>query len=188
MAGSIIDTILQMKQQGFDDNQIYQSLIQAGYKPEDVMTGFSQAQLKENITGQGMPQDFNQPVNSMSPNFASVASPDDYMAGSRRQMEEVVEAVVEEKWSDLIKNVDKIIQWKDKVDGKFTELETEFKNLKEGFDKLHTNILSKVGEYDTSIKDVGAEINALEKVFQKLLPSFTQNVSDLSRIVKDMKK
>ena len=35
--------------------------------------------------------------------------------------------------------------------------------------------------------DIGVEIKALEKVFQKILPGFMENVNELSRISRDMK-
>ena len=49
-------------------------------------------------------------------------------------------------------------------------------------------MLEKVGEYDKHIGDVGTEVKALEKVFQKVLPGFIENVSELSRITEEMKR
>ncbi|MBI1969996.1 hypothetical protein HYS48_04850, partial [Candidatus Woesearchaeota archaeon] len=45
----------------------------------------------------------------------------------------------------------------------------------------------KIGNYDQSIKDVSTEIRALEKVFQKILPGFVENVNELSRIAQTLK-
>ncbi len=44
------------------------------------------------------------------------------------------------------------------------------------------------GEYDQNILNVGTEIKVMEKVFQKVLPTLTENVNELSRITKGMKK
>ncbi|HLC99104.1 MAG TPA: hypothetical protein VJC00_03800, partial [Candidatus Nanoarchaeia archaeon] len=55
------------------------------------------------------------------------------------------------------------------------------------FDRLHEGVLGKIGEYDKGIVDIGVEIKALEKVFQKILPGFMENVNELSRITSSMK-
>ena len=67
-------------------------------------------------------------------------------------------------------------------------MQEQFKNLKDQFDKLHTAILEKVGEYDKHITDVGTEVQALERVFQKILPGFLENVNELGRITEKLKK
>jgi hypothetical protein len=53
---------------------------------------------------------------------------------------------------------------------------------------LHKAIVARIGEYDKSLLDVGTEIKAMEKVFQKVLPDLTGSVQELSKITKDMKK
>ena len=107
---------------------------------------------------------------------------------SNEKMEELIEAVIDEKWADLIKNVEKIIEWKEHVDGQIVEMNTKFTELKDSFSRLETGVLKKVGDYDQNVKDVGVELKALEKVFSKMLPTFTENVSELSRLTENLKK
>ncbi|MBT5023304.1 hypothetical protein HOK51_07330 [Candidatus Woesearchaeota archaeon] len=104
------------------------------------------------------------------------------------RVEELVEAIIDEKWKEITANISRIIDWKEKTDIKITELETRFNGLKDNFDKLHTSILEKVGDYDKHIQDVGTEVKALEKVFQKILPGFLENINELSRITDNLKK
>jgi len=42
--------------------------------------------------------------------------------------------------------------------------------------------IGKISEYDKNITDVGVEIKAMEKVFQKVLPTFTENVNKIDRL------
>jgi septation ring formation regulator EzrA len=102
--------------------------------------------------------------------------------------EELVESIIEEKWGDLLKDINKVIEWKNKTETRIVSLEQKFNDLKESFDQLHRAVVGKVGEYDKHILEVGSELKAMEKVFQKVLPSFTDNVSELSRIVDKVKK
>lgn len=101
--------------------------------------------------------------------------------------EELIEAIIDEKWNELIKDVNKIIEWKNQTESRVTSIEQEIKDVRDQFDKLHQALLGKIGDYDKHILEVGTEIKAMEKVFAKVLPVFTQNVSELSRITDDLK-
>ncbi|MBS3158583.1 hypothetical protein J4206_04820, partial [Candidatus Woesearchaeota archaeon] len=110
----------------------------------------------------------------------------DATSADTEKIEEIVEAIVEEKWTELIKNVNKIIEWKEKTESRLVKMETEFDNLKHGFDNLHQGVLGKIGDYEHGLQEIGTDIKALEKVFQKILPTLTENVNELSRITKTM--
>ncbi|MGE0793588.1 MAG: hypothetical protein AB7V77_05420 [Candidatus Woesearchaeota archaeon] len=101
--------------------------------------------------------------------------------------EELIEAIIDEKWNQLIKDINKIIEWKNITEVKVAKMEQQFSDLRKNFDDLHAAVVGKLGEYDKHILDVGAEIQSMEKVFAKVLPVFTQNVSELSRITDDLK-
>lgn len=100
----------------------------------------------------------------------------------------LVEAIVEEKWEELGKTVAKVAEWKESAEGRLATIETRLKELKENFDRLHASILERIGEYDKTMTDVGVELKALEKVFQKVLPSFVENVAELGRVTAALKE
>jgi predicted site-specific integrase-resolvase len=102
-------------------------------------------------------------------------------------VEETVEAIIDEKWNELVKDITTIIEWKNQAQNTIIGMEQQFRDLKEQFDKLHQALIAKIGEYDKNILDVGAEVKAMEKVFSKVLPVFTENVAELSEITKRMK-
>lgn len=131
--------------------------------------------------GQSMSQSFNQP--SSQPSMQPFAEPVHHNATN----EELIEAIIDEKWNELIKDVNKIIEWKNQTESRVTSIEQEIKDMRDQFDKLHQALVGKIGEYDKHILDVGTEIKAMEKVFAKVLPVFTQNVSELTRITDDLK-
>jgi hypothetical protein len=102
-------------------------------------------------------------------------------------VEEIAEAIIEEKWQDLMKDLNKLIDWKDKVEQRVAVLEQRFGDMKSSFDNLQKGVVEKVADYDKSVKDVGSEMKALEQVFQKIIPTLSENVNELSRITKGMK-
>ena len=101
--------------------------------------------------------------------------------------EELIEAIIDEKWNELLKDVNAILEWKNSAERRLIEMEKTISTIQNDFDKLHHAIVGKVGEYDKHILDVGAEIQAMEKVFAKVLPVFTENVSQLNQITQDLK-
>ncbi len=103
----------------------------------------------------------------------------------RSRIEEVAEAIIDEKWEELLRNLNKISEWKEKTEAKLNKFEQELAEVRASFDKLHKAIIGKIGEYDQNILNVGTEIKAMERVFQKILPTFTENVNELSRITKN---
>ncbi len=103
------------------------------------------------------------------------------------RIHEIAEAIIDEKWQELVENVNKIVEWKDNTESRIDKLEQKMDDLQNSFDKLHEGVLGKISEYDKGIVDLGTEIKALEKVFQKILPGFMENVHELSRITQRMK-
>ncbi len=102
--------------------------------------------------------------------------------------EELIEAIIDEKWNDLVKDINKIIEWKNFADAKLTSMQQQIKDVHDEFDKLHQAVVGRVSEYDQHILDVGSELKAMEKVFAKILPTFTENVSELTRITENLKQ
>ena len=124
--------------------------------------------------------------------FGAAAPPSGYGGGYGGQdvsakVEEMSEAIIEEKWQDLMKDFNKLIEWKGGMEQRISVLEQRFSDLKTAFDNLQKGVVDKVSDYDKSVKDVGSEMKALEQVFQKIIPTLTENVNELSRITRGMK-
>lgn len=198
------DHVISMQQQGLSNNQIIEYLQRQGYTPEQVFEAMNQASVKGSVENmgqeifddnmqqpqqmppQGPPQQFSQP---QQPPMGGMEMPMDMgQSNISENIERIAETIIEEKWNELSKHINKIIDWKEKTEGKINKIELQFDDLKKGFDSLHEALLGKVNEYDQNIIHLGVEIKAMEKVFQKILPTLTDSVSELSRITKGMKK
>ncbi|MBR9699684.1 hypothetical protein GOV09_04465 [Candidatus Woesearchaeota archaeon] len=106
----------------------------------------------------------------------------------RERVEEIAEAIIDEKWNNLMKDINKVIEWKEQTETVLNTVIQEIKNLKERFESLHKGILGKISEYDQNLTNVGSEIKAMEMAFQKILPTFTENVNKLERYTKGFSK
>lgn len=173
--------IQEMKQQGQTNNQIIQTLQRQGYTSTQIFDALSQSAV--------------QPAATLPLNSAAAARPrmdppmmrpPSFDQGS--DTEEMIETIIDEKWNDLMADINKVIAWKDATEARIGKMEQQMTDLKDSFDKLQQAVVGKVGEYDQHILEVGAEVKAMEKVFSKVLPVFTDNVGELSRIADSMKK
>ena len=64
-------------------------------------------------------------------------------------------------------HIKKIVDWKDKAEIRINQIDQQIKDLAASLNSLHKNIINKVSDYDRNLTDVGTEIKAMEKVFQK---------------------
>lgn len=185
MAGSIpTEQVLNMRMQGLSNNQIVQALQRDGFTSDLIFEALTQADMKSNVGDSSaiQPEQYENPMRMEPQGYPQYPN---YGQQEQRQTgggtEELVEAIIDEKWNELLKNLNKIVEWKEKADQRLTVMEQQVTGLRENFDKLHQAIIGKVSEYDQNILNVGTEIKAMEKVFQKILPTFTENVNALGR-------
>ncbi|MEM4336969.1 MAG: hypothetical protein QXG86_03115 [Candidatus Woesearchaeota archaeon] len=176
------DIVLEMRARGLSNSQIIQALQRSNYTPQQIADAMAQADIKYNVEQtpqQTMEDTYYDQGYAQQPEQAS-----QFDIGS---LQALIEAVVEEKWQDLIKNVSRIVDWKEKIDQRIAAIEQQIADLKNTFDKLHSSLLEKIEEYDKTMIGVGTDLKAMEKVFSKILPGFMENVSELSRITEELK-
>ena len=53
---------------------------------------------------------------------------------------------------------------------------------------LHEAVLGKLDDYDSRMRDVGTELKAVGKVFKDVIPTFVDNVKELSAVKEELKK
>lgn len=133
----------------------------------------------------GGAENFNSPMPlDVGTSMSSQSEKDDFI----ERIEEIAEAIVDEKWNEVVKTINKIIDWKDRMETKIDRLDQQFVDLKDDFKSLSNSVVGKVGEYDKNISKIGIEIQAMEKVFQKVLPSLTENIHELQKITEKAKE
>ena len=104
------------------------------------------------------------------------------------RIESITENLVDEKWKDLVEEVQKIIDWKEKSSTQLTKFSNDLEKLKSDFETLHQGILGKVQAYDGSISKVNVELSALSGVFKDTIPLFVESVKELKDITSSLKK
>ena len=187
--GSPIEQVMVMKQRGMDNNQIVQELERQGYNSSQIFDVMNQMNISGANMGMEQPPEYGMPQQDFSyqqpypqQQFGQPEQREETV--SKEQIEELAESIIDEKWKEFEEDVKKIIDWKDKTELRINQLDQQIKDLAASLNSLHKNIINKVSDYDRNLTDVGTEIKAMEKVFQKVLPSLTENVNKLERLSK----
>ncbi len=127
--------------------------------------------------------------------FESMGSQSNYNEGRSLTNEEIkdlieenVEKILDDKWGEIIANIEKILKWKNDLDKRFSLVINNFEDIDQTFGEFQKKILNKIDNYDSNILDINSEMKALEKVFQKITPVLVNNVNELSRITNELKE
>ena len=195
---SPIEQVLMMKQQGYTNNQIVQTLQSQGYNTNQIFDAINQAGLsggfeavpQQQETGmQDYGQSYEQPYQQQQYQFQP--APREIQAPAsidEERIQEVAEAIIDEKWEALAKDIKRVIEWKESSENRLAKLEQQLIDLRLSIDSLTKSMMTKISAYDQNIVDVGTEIKAMEKVFQKVLPNLTESVNKLDRMTKGAKE
>jgi|TARA_B100001964_G_scaffold244809_1_gene328075 hypothetical protein len=187
--GLPIDQVTALKQRGMSNDQIIPEMEKQGYNSSQIFDALNQVSLSNPPSEQPPdmaqpdalpPQDFpqQQPLPEHPPLQPQI---------DKDKIEEIAEAIIDEKWKEFEEDVKVIIDWKEKTEAKINQFEQQIKDLTSSLNTLHKSVMGKITDYDKNITDVGVEIKAMEKVFQKVLPSLTENVNKLDRMTKSSK-
>ena len=196
---SPVEQVLMMKQQGYTNNQIVQTLQSQGYNTSQIFDAINQAGLSGGFEAGPEPENlemgmqeygsYEQPQQQQS--FQTFQAPREIQPPTsidEERIQEVAEAIIDEKWEELAKDIRKVIEWKEKSEDRLAKLEQQVIDMRLSIDSLTKSIMIKISSYDQNIVDVGTEVKAMEKVFQKVLPTLTESVNKLDRMTKGYKE
>jgi hypothetical protein len=179
-SGNPINDAMQLRGQGLSDDLVADEMMKNGYHPEQV-----NAALSEPVTSQQVQPQSQQAMPPPSNTPQQRAAPDENIY---ERIEQITESMIDEKWDELIGEVKKIVEWKEKIEKKQAEISSDLQKLKEDFKTLHQGVLGKIEDYDKRMQDVGTELNAVGKVFKDVVPEFVENVKELRDITRSQRK
>ena len=137
---SPIEQVLMMKQQGYTNNQIVQTLQSQGYNTSQIFDAINQAGLsnfqatpepEQQETGmleygQGYKQTYQQPLQTFQ-TPREIQAP---VSLDEERIQEVAEAIIDEKWEELAKDIRKVIEWKERSEDRIAKLEQQVIDLR----------------------------------------------------------
>lgn len=209
--------VVSMQKSGKNTRSITEELQRKGYPLEKINEAINQANIKSGVEGgMPLAPEPPQPLETMQESVLVPPTPESvelppapmqepsqvYMQApqmmqqpsmpqepsiSYEDVQALVEEVIDERWKELVTNIGDIPTWKSDITNDVESIKQELLRVERRFDELQTAIFGKVKEYGTSMKDLGAEMKAFEKVFEKIIEPMTTNIKELDRITGQLK-
>ncbi len=184
-----IQAFYKLKSMGYSNYQIIDAMQAQGYKSNEIYDAINQYELK-NSMGPG--------VNSPNGDFGGEAATETtggnmdigYAAPTSQideRIQEISEEIIAERWQEILNNIKKVVDWKNKTDERIKKIEADIENLKSQTENIQESILKKIKDYDVHITQFTSNFKAMESVFRDVLPQFTQSVQDLAEYIDDLR-
>jgi hypothetical protein len=165
----------EMRAKGMQPREIVRDLTAKGYPSTDIATGMEMSSQSPAFYPSSAPMGMPSPP-TPPPRPTPIRIPIE-------DIERVSEAIISEKWKDVAKDIDDVKKWRDETDMTLSNLSDRMTKLEMKLESVEQAILGKVEEYGKSITDVGTELKAMQRVFQTVMPTFTENIKDLRDLV-----
>lgn len=194
------DIIDSLKQQGYDNSAIKAALINSNIDKEgDTGHDLSKespdqdARASQN-TQSSMPSmqpqmtmqyPSSQPQQSLSPR------PDLGKGLTSQTMDTIqgiLEQVVEEKWQSAASDLNTIKTKSKANEDIISGVGDRVDKLNQRIDLMQGAMAGKADEFNKTLMDVNIELQAFEKVIDKLIPAITDSVKELRDLIEDLKK
>jgi hypothetical protein len=104
------------------------------------------------------------------------------------ELQRVIEEIIEEKWSGVEDKLNALEVWKAKLEGNISESNNRIAALNQRLDSISKGIFDKTESYQGTMEDVNTQMEAVEKLMGKLVPSLAEEIKELRDVVEKLKK
>jgi len=188
----VLDTVVQMKRQGYPDDEIISQLRQQGLSPKEINDALNQSQIKSAVSrmDEGVPtqgSDVYQPQEEtgqeMYPAYQQAQGgqqeyypqEDFYSQGQQGTavdtdtIVEISEQVFAEKTKKMQKSMDELNEFKTLTQSRVENALDRIKKIEAIIDKLQISILEKIGSYGSNIEGIRKEMSMMQDSFGKMV-------------------
>jgi DNA-binding transcriptional MerR regulator len=193
MNGEIpIQKVIDMRNQGFANEKIIESLLSEKYTYQQIRDAIQQAEIKKNVSSQEIsPAPITREESAPKMQEQTIRqAPASYSMPMQRnsginidEIQRILEEIISEKWKESEEVIRNMIEWKAVISTKMKELETRISEFNLRVDAMNNSLGKKAEEFNQTMADVDTEVKALDKALNKLIPALSDNISELKEIV-----
>lgn len=195
-----VQTIQDLIGKGLSKQQIIDLLTKNGYSMKQIIQGFEQVKTKQTVLTTDASPITPKPVMSENVKVEEESGkveqqPKPISSGEENKSEDnnlidlekieaLVEAIVDEKISDVLERVDEFEKTLEKIENSYNALSQELNSLKEEVNKVSKDYSVIVENDKRRWEEVKAELSATEKALQKLIPTLAMSIRELKNTKK----
>jgi len=194
-----VDFVLKLRNLGYSNQQIIEALQAQGFKSHQIYDALSQADMNDSRDREVPFENGNMGV---APEQPEVQHPlqqgQDYTGypsasngidpGMVDKIQQISEQIIEERWADIVNNIKKVAEWKERTEDRIRNVELKLGVLTEQVKSVEESVLDRMKQYDTHVVQFSSDFKAMEMVFKDVVPKFTQGIQELSRLVDEFKE
>ncbi len=195
------DIIDNLRQQGYDSTAIKNALIngsmnndQGTQSPNHGQQRSAQQQTTnfnsfQKVDSAAAPQPVQMPqVQPVQLNRQESSKQSGLSEQALDTIQQVLEQIIEEKWESSSSDLNSVKTVLKSTSGNLDALRDQMNKLGQRIDGIQNVMLGKTEEYNKTLSDVNVELQAFEKVIDRLIPTISDSIKELRDLIDDLKK
>ncbi len=181
------DIIDNLRQQGYDSTTIKNALITAIKNQGNRPNAPQQAQqvqqnepetISQNIqqTPQFIPQPRQESASNLQINNSNIEN-----------IQQILEQIIEEKWKASASELNSLRSSLNINSNSIETIKDQIEKLGQRIDSIQNTMIGKTEEYNRTVSDVNVELQAFEKVIDRLIPAISDSIKELRDLIDDFK-
>lgn len=106
---------------------------------------------------------------------------------STEELQRIMEQVLSEKLQEFGKELDAVKKVRDDVRYLSKQMDERFEKLNSHLENLQITFEEKVDEHQQTVEELSVELKALKRVFDSIMPAFTDNIRQMRDIIENKK-
>lgn len=190
------DVIDNLRQQGYDSTTIKNALLKVSapdgdtdlkQTASDAGTQTRQPQAVQAPSPVPQPSAFS-PLPQFSPPSKTEAQKQGLSEQALDTIQQILEQVIEEKWQAASADLDSIKSSLRLHDATMKSVKDDIDKVNQRVDGIQNTMLGKTEDYNKTLADVNVELQAFEKVIDRLIPTISDSIRELRDLIDDLKK
>ena len=207
--GIPVQKVVSLRSQGMSNESIIQTLRGENFSFPQIRDAIQQADIKSNVSASpatpvpatqaprpatSAPRPVSRPAVAPAVKPVGTPSPRPVLPSGRMvnvdldQIQRIMEEIIEEKWDESEKDINSLKEWKAGIEAKLKEFDSRFNEFNSRIEALNTVLGQKAENFNETMQNVDTEIKALEKALNKLVPTLSDNISELKNLVGSIDK
>ena len=199
---NILEQIIQMKNEGVEDEEVVRKLQEQGVSPREISSALNKVQIKNAVAGnEEMEQSIMPPPpqrnvvqktqeiepESPYPVYEQEEQPQEYSQPSyesyynesgTNEVIEVAEQVFSEKMRKTQKQLEEMQEFKTRIE----DIGERIKRMESIIDKLQISILDKIGSYGKNLESIKDEMSMMQDSFGKIINPFLDSTENIKKV------
>ena len=176
------DIIDSLRQQGYDSTTIKEALVnaiknnsgnqnqQTNQQPQNIQRV---QQIQQPVMQEQKPQYDNSQSSLNNQNLESI--------------QQILEQIINEKWKSSSSELNSLRSSLNINTNSIETIKDNIEKLNQRIDSIQNTMVGKTEEYNKTISDVNVELQAFEKVIDRLIPAISDSIKELRDLVDDLK-